>query len=167
MLNGKSLGAKPRNADDAPRIWKVPFEPGTLKAIGRNKGQVVVDELRTAGKPAKIVLAVDRSKLAPVWDDVSYVTVTVVDANGVIVPTASDLITFKVTGPGVIAAVDSGDNTSHESFQVSERRAYQGRCFAILRANASSGRIVLTASAPGLASGSITIEAVAPTAGRK
>ncbi len=167
ILNGKSLGAKPRNADDAPRIWKVPFEPGTLKAVGRNKGQVVVDELRTAGKPAKIVLAVDRSKLRPVWDDVSYVTVTIVDANGVIVPTASDLITFKVTGPGVIAAVDSGDNISHESFQASERHAYQGRCFAILKANASSGRIVFNASALGLTSGSITIEAVASTTNRK
>jgi len=168
ILNGKSLGAKPRHADDAPRIWKVPFEPGALKAIGRNKGQVIAtDELRTAGKPAKIVLAVDRGKLAPVWDDVSYVTVTIVDANGVRVPTASDLITFKITGPGVIAAVDSGDNTSHESFQASDRKAYQGRCFAILRANAPSGRIVLTASSPGLTSGSITIEAVAPSPGRK
>lgn len=62
---------------------------------------------------------------------------------------------------GLIAAVDNADNASHEPFQASERRAYQGRAIAILKAGAPSGRITLTASAPGLAPGSITIEVVA------
>jgi beta-galactosidase len=167
-LNGKSLGAKPRPGDDSPRNWKVPFEPGTLKAVGTNNGKVVTThELRTAGKPAKVMLNADRTRLAPVWDDVSYVTATVVDANGVLVPDADDLITFKVTGPGRIAAVDSGDNTSHEPFQASERRAHQGRCFAILKSSAQRGRITLVASAPGLSGGLITIDAAATTASRR
>ena len=94
------------------------------------------------------------------WDDVSYVTATVVDENGVLVPTARDSITFKITGPGVVAAVDCGDSNSHESFQASERRAYQGRCFATIKANATLGRITLEASAPGLRSTSISIDAI-------
>lgn len=166
FLNGKSLGSKPRPADDAPRMWKVPFAPGTLKAVGTNKGRAVAaHELRTAGKPARIMLVADRTGIAPVWDDVSYVTATIVDANGVMIPTASDLITFEVTGAGRIAAVDSGNNASHESFQASERRAYQGRCFAMLKATASSGRITLVATAPNLTAGSVTIDAVRPPAG--
>ncbi len=162
FLNGKSLGTKPRPGDDAPRNWKVPFEPGTLKAVGLNGGRVVAThELRTAGQPAKIMLAVDRNTLAPTWDDVAYVTATVVDANGALVPNAGDLISFTITGPGRIAAVDSADNASHEPFQATARRAYQGRCFALLKAAAPKGRLTLVASAPGLTSGSITINAVA------
>ena len=161
FLNGKSLGQKTKPGDDSPRSWKVPFTPGTLGAIGRNKGRVVAShELRTAGKPARIVLAADRNVLAPVWDDVVYVTATVVDENGVLVPNAGDLITFTTTGPGVIAAVDSGNNNSHEPFQASERQAYQGRCFAMLKATATSGHTTIKASAPGLKSSSITIDAV-------
>ena len=164
FLNGKSLGPKPKPGDDSPRIWKVPFTPGTLKAIGINKGQVVASyELQTAGKPARIVLAADRDVLAPVWDEVVYVTATVVDENGVLVPNAADLITFTTTGPGMIAAVDSGNNNSHEPFQANERRAYQGRCFAMLKATAASGRITIKASAPGLTNSSITIAAARAT----
>lgn len=160
ILNGKSLGSKPLNADAAPRNWKVNYEPGTLQAIARNQGKVVAThELRTAGRPAKVMLAVDRSRLTPDWDDVSCVTATVVDANGVVVPTAGDPVTFKVEGPGVVAAVDSDDNASREPFQASLRHAYEGVCFAYLKASAAPGRITLTASAPGLESGAIAIDA--------
>ena len=167
VLNGKSLGSKSRPADDAPRIWKVPFEPGSLKALGKNKGQVAaIHELTTAGKPAKIVLSADRDRLTPEWEDVSFVTATVVDDKGVQVPSSGDLIRFKVTGPGVIAAVDNGDMASHEPFQAAERGAYQGRCFAILKANAAKGTIVLAATAPNLAGTSVSIKAVATTMGK-
>jgi len=165
LLNGKSLGSKPLPDDASLRAWKVPFEPGTLKALGKNGGWVVATcELRTAGPPARIELTAHRDRLAPVWDDVCFVSATVVDKNGIIVPRANHLITFKVSGPGVIAAVDSADNASHETFQASERKAYQGRCFALVKASGSSGRITLTACAPGLQAGSIRIRAMAPSA---
>jgi beta-galactosidase len=158
LLNGKSLGVKPLPADASPRIWQVPFEPGTLKAFGKNKGQTVATyELRTAGKPAKVVLIADRDRLTDAWDDVSFVTTTVVDANGVMVPNADQLISFKLSGPGAIAAVDSADNTSHEPFQAAERKAYQGWCVALVKAS-GAGRITMSASAPGLAGSSVTIE---------
>src|SRR5262249_43638979 len=148
FLNSASLGSQSRPADDRPRIWKVQFAPGNLTAVGKNQGrQVTTYEVRTAGAPAKIMLAANRSSVGASWDDVVYVTATVVDENGVLIPNASDLITFKVDGPGVIAAVDSGDNNSHELFQASERKAYQGRCFAILKAVGTNGRIALVASA--------------------
>jgi beta-galactosidase len=140
----------------------VQFAPGTLRAVAKDKGRVVASyELRTAGKPARIALSADRNALTPVWDDCVYINATVVDSNGVVVPNAGDLINFKISGPGIIAAVESGDNASHEPFQASERRAYQGRC--ILKAAAASGRITIEASAPGLKSNSLTINAVART----
>ncbi|HEX8117962.1 MAG TPA: DUF4982 domain-containing protein, partial [Pyrinomonadaceae bacterium] len=160
FLNGRSLGSKPRPSDDAPRDWKVPFEPGTLRAVGTNGGKVVAThELKTAGRPARVALSVDKRTLANVWDDVVYVEATVVDANGVVVPSASDLITFNTSGAGRVVAVDSGDNASHEPFQASERRAYQGRCFAVLKATAARGRVNVTATAAGLAPGSVSVAA--------
>jgi beta-galactosidase len=163
FLNGKSLGAKPRSGDAAARVWKVPFEPGMLKAVAAvaaNAGKEVAShELRTAGNAAKIALSVDQRKLSPAWDDVAFVTATVVDENGTRVPTAADEITFAVAGPATIAAVDNADNSSHESFQGNHRHAYQGRCIAVLKATADAGAITLNASSPNLAGGEVTIEA--------
>jgi len=159
FLNGKSLGKKPRNADDSPRVWNVGWEPGTLKAVGRSHGVVVAThELRTAGKPAKILLTRDGTRLTPAWDDVAFVTATITDRDGIPIPGASDLVSFKIRGPGMIAVVDSGDNSSTEPFHASERRAYQGRCQAIIRALAGRGKITLTASATGLTGDSITLD---------
>lgn len=157
-LNGKSLGSQARPADEAPRVWSVTFAPGRLVATCRNQGEVKAEhELRTAGKPAKLVLTADRRRLAPAWDNVSFVTASVVDEKGVIVPGADPPISFRVTGPGAIAAVDSADLASHEPFQASQRRAFQGWCVAMVRASAA-GRIVVAASAPGLIGSSVAIE---------
>jgi beta-galactosidase len=162
MLNGKSLGTQQRPADASPRTWKVPFEPGTITALGKNKEQVVVtQELRTAGKAAAILLTTDSSRLTPDWDEVAFVQAAIVDQNGVLVPDAADLVSFAVTGPGAIAAVDNGDNSSHELFQASARHAYQGKCCAILKATAGSGQISLTASAPGLKASSVMLQTIA------
>jgi beta-galactosidase len=163
VLNGKSLGSKSRPADDSPRSWTVAFEPGDIKAFGKDKDRLAAtDELKTAGKPAKIALAADRETLAPNWDDVCFVTASITDENGVPSPNADNLIKFKISGPGVIAAVDNGDRSSREPFQSAQRRAIQGRCIAVLKAAGTSGKIELTASAPGLAESSINIETSAP-----
>jgi beta-galactosidase len=159
FLNGKSLGRKAKPADDSPRNWKVNYEAGTIKAVGLNGGQAVANyELRTAGKPARILLAVDKTSVANNWDDVAFVTVTVTDANGTPVPDASDPITFKTEGAGFLAAVDSADIKSHEPYRGTTRRAFQGLCFALLKADKNKGKIKLTAVADGLKSGIIEIK---------
>jgi len=160
FLNGESFGAKPINKDASPLHWRVPYKPGVLKVVGRIGGrEVATHELRTAGPAAKIVLTADRNAIAPAWDDVSHVTAAVVDKDGIMVPTANHLISFQVSGPGVIAAVDSGDNRSHEPFQATQRRAYQGQCMALIKATASGGTITLTASAPGLGTATLRLSA--------
>jgi beta-galactosidase len=158
-LNGRSLGSQNHNADDADLVWTVPFESGTIRAVARSGGKVVAtEELRTAGKPAKIILSTDHPILAPVWDDVSFITATVVDSNGVCEPLAGDLIQFQIDGPGKLAAVENANVNSTEPFQAQQRHAYLGVCTAILRASAATGKIHLTATAPGLEAGSIEID---------
>lgn len=157
FLNGKSLGSKSKPKDDSPRNWKVNFEVGSIKAVGKNGGKIVAEfELKTAGKPAKILLTADKSQVANDWNDVSFVSASVVDANGVLVPMANDMISFGVTGPGLIAAVDSADNADHDPFQAKRRRAFQGTCFALVKGN-KAGQMILTASAPGLSVAKINI----------
>ena len=161
LLNGKSLGSKPLPADAAPRNWRVPFEAGTLKAVGRNQGKVVAEhELRTAGKPARVVLAVDRPRLRNSWEDVSYVTASVVDEKGVVVPGAENLVTFSASGAGIVVATDNADIANHEPFQAPQRHAFQGQCQAIVRASAATGTIQIAAAADGLTSGAAKIEVV-------
>ncbi|HVU36656.1 MAG TPA: glycoside hydrolase family 2 TIM barrel-domain containing protein [Opitutaceae bacterium] len=161
FLNGQSLGSKPLNPDASPRVWHVSFAPGTLRAVARDGGQEVAqDELRTAGAPAAIVLHADAPSVGSTWDEVDRVTATVVDRDGVPVPSAADAVTFTVDGPGVVAAVDNADNASHELFQTNQRRAYQGRCVAYVRGH-GAGPFTLTASAPGLMPGTVTLRAQA------
>ncbi|HTV63014.1 MAG TPA: glycoside hydrolase family 2 TIM barrel-domain containing protein [Verrucomicrobiae bacterium] len=158
FLNGKSLGAQEIHADASPRVWQVDYVPGALKAVARNGGTALATEvLRTAGPPARIVLAADCKEIANDWNSVAFVRAEVVDQNGVMVPDADNLISFTATAPGVIAAVDSADNSSHEPFQSDQRRAFRGTCVAYLKANAPSGRITVSASSPGLQNGSLII----------
>ncbi len=158
VLNGKSLGFKSKPADDSARTWTVPFAPGILKAIARNGRSIVAThELRTAGKPAKLLVKVDRNTFAPDWDNAATVEVLVVDEHGVLIPAASDRISFSVSGPGFIAAVDNGDNAGSEPFQTSERKAVQGRCVAYVKANAA-GRITVTATADGFKPASVSLQ---------
>jgi beta-galactosidase len=162
ILNGTSLGSQRVSRQTASSQWKVPFAPGTLKAVARNGENVVAtEELHTAGQPAKIVLTTDHASLAPVWDDVSFVTAKVTDAADVAVPLADNLISFAVDGPGKVIAVENGDVDGHEPFQAMQRHAYQGVCTVILRATSETGTIRLTAKADGLADGSIELQAAA------
>jgi len=150
-----------QNRGYAAPSWKVPFQPGVLRVVAKKNGQVVAtDELRTAGPAAKIALETSHPDIAPDFDDAAFVTATVVDENGVRVPSAKNPITFNVTGPGVIAAVDNANRSSVESFQGNQRLAYNGRAYAAVKATADTGAITLTASADGLAPGSITLQAV-------
>jgi beta-galactosidase len=162
FLNGKSLGTKPKPADDSPRAWDVTFAKGTLRAVARNEGQeAATDELRTAGPPARIVLSTSRPRLGTGWDDVAYVTARVVDANGVLCPNADQQLTFSLTGPGALAAVDNGNVASHEPYQARQRKVYQGQCIALVKATGASGKLSLKASAAGLTDGAITLD-IAP-----
>jgi beta-galactosidase len=158
FLNGQSLGKKSKPTDDSPRNWKVGFMPGSIKAVASNGGGTVAEyELRTAGKPAKIHLSIDENVISNNWDDVGFVRATITDENGILVPVADDLITFKVEGAGTLAAVDSADINSHESYRGTTRRAFQGVCFALLKATADKGWIKLTATAPNLTAASVEI----------
>ncbi|CAD0001829.1 glycoside hydrolase family 2 TIM barrel-domain containing protein [Flavobacterium chungangense] len=161
FLNDKSLGSVKKPADDSPREWNVTFEEGTIKAIGKDKGKVVAEESFTsAGKPSKIILTKSNPTLVNNWDDVSFITATIVDDKGIRCANADNLIKFTVTDSGKIIGVDNGNIISHESYQIPERSAYNGKAIVIIKATKNSGKIEIKASAEGLEAAAISIDIV-------
>lgn len=161
LLNGRSVGTLPLPADASPRVFRVPYAPGTLRAVARERGrEVAAHELRTAGRPARVELTLEEKAVTTSWEDVVHATARVVDANGVPVPDAAHAIAFAVDGPGRVIAVDDGDPESHEPYAATARTAYRGRVLAILRAT-GPGRVTVTATAKGLAAGTSAFEAAA------
>jgi beta-galactosidase len=151
FLNGRSLGTRSKKGDDLHVMWKVNFEPGTLKAVSRKNGEAVLTrEVKTAGMPAKIELSADRKTLKKDSRDLSFITVKITDARGVVVPDAADLVKFSISGEGILAGVDNGFQASHESFKADFRKAYNGLCLVIVQSGESSGQIKLSALAEGL-----------------
>jgi beta-galactosidase len=152
LLNGKSLGRKPTNRSTKfIAIWQVPFQAGELKAVGYKAGKPVGSaELRSAESPVRIKLTADRTRIEANGLDLSYVTVELLDGNGVRNPKAENLVKFSVEGAGSIAAVANANPVSTESYQQQQRKAWQGRCLLIVRSGKTPGRIVVIAGSEGL-----------------
>ncbi|HJQ31434.1 MAG TPA: glycoside hydrolase family 2 TIM barrel-domain containing protein [Pyrinomonadaceae bacterium] len=161
FLNGKSLGRQRTSFATRYRAaWQVPYQPGTLRAVGRRGSREVNSaELRTAGEPAQIKLSADRVNIKADGQDLSYVTVELVDARGDRNPKAANLVEFTIQGPGAIIGVGNANPVSTESYQQPRRKAWQGRCLAVVKSDGRPGQIVLKASARGLSPGTVVINA--------
>ncbi|HEY3390869.1 MAG TPA: beta-galactosidase GalB, partial [Prolixibacteraceae bacterium] len=158
FLNDKSLGIKKKQGDDLHLMWRVPFTPGTLKAVSRTAGkEILVKEVKTAGAPAGLVVTADRSAIRADGNDLSYLTVDVVDANGVIVPNADNLVKFQIEGSAAIVGVDNGDPVSHESFKAPQRKAFHGKCLVVVQSGDKPGIVKLTANSEGLTANTVEI----------
>jgi len=160
FLNGRSLGVKKKAGEDLHVMWRVKYQPGTLKAVLRKNGKIVLTkEIKTAGRPAKIQLLADRSVIKADGKDLSFITVKVLDKDGNVVPNAENLINFKVNGEAFIAGVDNGDPVSHDPFKADYRKAFHGLALAIVQAKEKAGKISFTAAANGLEPATVTIKA--------
>jgi beta-galactosidase len=156
LLNGTSLGAQ-TVLRDTHLAWKVPYAAGRLEARGFRGGTVVLTEAReTTGEPAGIALVPDRKALVADGEDVAVIEVRVIDSAGRTVPVAGDPITFSVEG-GRLLGVGNGDPSSHESDQGPTREAFNGLCCALVQSAATPGDIRVTATAPGLKPGVVTL----------
>jgi hypothetical protein len=159
LLNGESLGTKPYSeASQRVLYWQVPFEKGTLKAVGKRDGKEVCQTiLQTAGDAYKIELVADTTELKADGKDITHLIFRVTDENGIRIPDAEDQVTFEVTGPAKIIALGNADPTSHESHTGNTRKVWRGRGLAIVRADKTGGSLKVTASADNLQSGSVTL----------
>lgn len=168
FLNGTSLGSKtvvtdPSKADSGHLLWTVSFAKGTLEAKATKNGAVAVsDTVQTAGAAAALKLIADRTTITADGSDLSYVEADVVDANGVIVPQASNEITFSVSGAGTLAGVDNGDSTNHEPYAGPSRAAFSGKALAVVRSTKTPGTLTLQATSGSLTAASVQVASSAP-----
>jgi beta-galactosidase len=157
-LNGRSLGTRKKIGDSMHVMWRVRYEPGTLKAVSRKNGkQVLTKQITTAGEPARIELVPDRTNLNKGTEDLCFITVRVTDSRGNLVPYADRLVNFEVKGSGFIAGVDNGNPISKESFKSAYRKTYNGLALLIVEAGKDSGQIEVEASSEGLKTSTLII----------
>jgi beta-galactosidase len=159
-LNGKVIGTKTISAGTKlTASFEVPFETGELKAIALKDGKEIGTKiLKTTGKPAKIRLTADRSSINASRNDLSYVTVEIVDEAGALVPDAQSLVKFIVEGAGELAAVENGNPKDMKSFRKPQVNSFYGRCLVILRPTRVAGEIKLKAESEGLTGMEITVK---------
>jgi beta-galactosidase len=164
FLNGKSLGKKIMQRNGHLQ-WSVPYEPGTLKAIGWKKGRVISQEVETTGTPAEVVVTPYKTTLLADGKDATVINISVVDKEGTQVPDADNLIQFSIEGDAHIIGVGNGNPSSHEPDKCEDgkwqRKLFNGKCQVIVLSGKTPGNIKFTASSKGLWKGStdiITIE---------
>ncbi|WP_166355563.1 glycoside hydrolase family 2 TIM barrel-domain containing protein [Phytoactinopolyspora limicola] len=160
LVNGSSLGV--RQVENHIVRWDegIVYRPGILTALGRQDGEITAKfDSHTAGHPVSLRATVDRSVIEGDGRDVALVSLTVEDAEGRFCPWADDDVHFEVEGPAEVIGVGNGDPTSLEAHVGDRRRAFRGRCLAIVRAT-GVGSVNVHATAHGLVRGTASFEAV-------
>jgi len=151
-LNGDLIGEKPTTrAQQFKAFFELPYKPGTLTTVGIKDGKEVErTELKTTGPVASLRLAVDRNQLNADAQDLAFIDVESLDATGAFQPTGDQNVTFTLEGPASIAAVSSGDFTTTENYQGTQRKLFQGRAQVVIRSTHRDGEVILRATTEGL-----------------
>ncbi|WOD42813.1 beta-galactosidase GalB [Hwangdonia lutea] len=165
FINGKSMGIKKKN-NSTPKhryrlMWMdVKYQPGTIKVVAfDDDGNPAAEkEIHTAGKPYKLVLESDRKTIKADGKDLAFVTVSVVDKNGIPCPTATNQLKFKIKGDGIFKAACNGDATSLEPFHLPTMKLFSGKLVVLVQSNSNAGKINLTVSGNGLKTEKIIIQ---------
>lgn len=178
FVNGRSYGAK---ATELPRkgvdkswnkygpdkhfgttadlhlCWDVEYVPGEIKVVGTKNGVKVEDVVRTTSSPVRLRASVDRSTFSADPSDVAHITVDVLDSDGNVCVRTDNLVRFKLSG-GRLLGVENGDMYDLGSVKASERKAFAGKCLAIIAAD-KPGKVVVTVESDGLAGDTVVLEA--------
>ncbi len=158
-LNDRLIGEQLTGRDQQFKaVFPLPYEAGVLKAVGVQGGQEEETTLlQTAGKAATIRLTADRTQLKADGQDLSFITIEILDKNGVIEPNATNLLTFDVKGTGSIAAVGNADLQDKDSYVGSQRKAWKGRALVVVKSTPKAGKTTLKVSSPGLTPATLTL----------
>jgi beta-galactosidase len=157
-LNGKIIDEKKIRDSSITAKFEVPYEPGELNAIAVDNGKEIANVvLKTANTPKAIRLKADRSTIHADRNDLSYVSLEIVDDKNNVVPNSNVPVEFLVKGAGELAGVGNANPSDMASFKQPKRNSFRGRCLVILRPKGSTGNIVLEARSPGLPSAKIVI----------
>jgi len=164
IVNGKRLGRK-KMERNGYLSWNAVYRPGSIRAVGYKKGKKILSEtIETTENASRIALEADRTAIKADNQDVSVVTVRLLDRKGRFVPDACDLLELKVDGPVRILGVGNGDpafrdaerpiNPEDRSFRV---KAFGGLAQVLLQSTRETGPATLTVQADGISAGNIIL----------
>jgi beta-galactosidase len=163
FVNGKSQGRRKKGVYEYRLRWdEVTYAPGEVRVVVWKRGRHwAASSVRTAQTPTGLQMTPDRSTVRADGRDLSFVTVRVVDKNGVTAPRADHRIRFSIEGPGEIVATDNGDPTSFEPFSSAQRAAFNGLCLVVVRGKANEGGAInLVAESESLQKARVTLRSV-------
>ncbi len=166
FLNGKSQGVRRKDQGDTYKqhgvtvsknghrfVWEdVEYEPGELRVVVRKNGQPWAEATRvTTGETSAVKAKADRKRIAGDGRDLSYISVSTVDAKGNVVPTDCRKVKFTVRGPAELIGFCNGDPTDQRSMQNPNQAFFNGRIVAVVRGKrGESGQAKVTISAEGM-----------------
>ncbi|MDE3253351.1 MAG: DUF4982 domain-containing protein, partial [Bacteroidota bacterium] len=164
FINGKSYGKKTfvkNSLLDSYRLrWENSvYQPGELKVVAYDEAGKIAETqvIKTAGMPATLSLQVNKTQLAANGEDIAFVTASVRDKDGNLCPLADNLIRFSVSGEGKLRAVDNGDATSLAPFEADFRKAFSGKCMALIQSGFQAGTVTIRASSESLQTATVTL----------
>ena len=164
IVNGSSLGIKANDTTTIDKrniiLWEnVTYHKGKVVAIGRNNGQEIVrHEMVTTEPEVELKLEIEKNYWKADGLDLQYVKVYAIDKKGRKVPTAKGEITFEISGPAKLIAVDNGDHESDELFSGNTRLLHKGFAMAILKAEKEKGKVTIIAKSDKYKSAKATIK---------
>lgn len=166
FINGISQGIKEKNHNSHQNRYRLMwmntrYEPGELKVVAYNEdgNPAMEKKIKTAGEPYQIILDADKKVMQADGEDMVFVTVSVVDKNGIPCPTAHNQLTFEVKGAAGYRAACNGDATSLEMFHKPSMKLFSGKLVVYLLSNGEKGDVELQVSGIDLISSSLSFKA--------
>ncbi len=158
-LNGKVVGTGKTSKDHIDVMLQVPYESGDLIAEGLKDGKVICStKLTTPGKPVALRIVSDRSPITTSDNDLAFVSLEVIDAQGRIVTQDRHPVSITISGNGSLEGCGTGQHQDVYSFKNPEKiNTWRGRAIAIVRPNGKPGTITLKAHTAELGDSSLEI----------
>lgn len=169
--DGVSLGTRdidPLHGKELHGSWQVTYTPGELYAVAydQNGNIVATDRQCSFNDPAEIILSPDKRVLQADGEDMTFITVTLNDANGRPVQNARNRMSVTITGAARLVGLDNGDSTDYDEYKGTSKRLFSGKLLIMLAARKEPGEITVKVTSAGLPDAELKLQAVTPSYGK-
>ena len=158
FINNVSKGKFKNDSNKNVVEFKIPYEPGEVKAVGYNQNKAVCEHLvRTAQEASELQIVVDKNQLNSGRGNLAFLEIAVVDKNGILVSDAQQDIEIEIKGDAALLGLDNGDQRNHQAYKTNTRKAFNGKLLATIQKGTSKGKIFVIAKSNGLKSATIEL----------
>ncbi len=164
FVNGVSQGKQEIEHNKGSKLlgdWQVKYTSGTIKVVAYDEeGNAVAEESKTSfGDGVKITLQAEREILRADGEDLCFVIIGVVDAEGHGVENAMNYVTVSVDGPGRLLGLDNGDSADYDQYKGNCRKLFNGKLLAVVGTTQEAGIITIRVEGAGLEGASLIVNA--------